>query len=155
MSARILGLHYWKKVTYFLKTNISILTSIDRANDVNAADACMAPFLSATSTSSNNNYIRRCYCLKKCYCGDKDVVGSSGGYIYSGLVIDIFGWKLGSLYNMQLTCHFLVGAVFHRVQLRLVHTVVYAKIIIVLIDTTRVWSLMVKVSYLTFKFSWR
>ena len=45
MSARILNLHYWNKETYFLKTNIYILTSIDGANDVNAADACtVQPF---------------------------------------------------------------------------------------------------------------
>ena len=55
VSALILGLHYWDKETHFLKTNIYILTSTDRANDVNAADACMVqPFLSVMSTSSNS-----------------------------------------------------------------------------------------------------
>ena len=45
---------------YFLKTNIYILTSIDGANDVNAADACMAqPFyqlrqLVTTATTSGD-----------------------------------------------------------------------------------------------------
>ena len=54
------------------KTNIFILMSIDGAN---AADACMAqPFLSAMSTSSNSNYIRRCYCLTRCSCVTFDIV---------------------------------------------------------------------------------
>ena len=48
MSARI--------ETYFLKANINTLMSIDRANDVNAADACMSqPFLLVMLTSSNSN----------------------------------------------------------------------------------------------------
>ena len=51
----------WNKETYFLENNIYILTSLDRANDVNACTA--HPFLSATSTSSNSNYIRRCYVI--------------------------------------------------------------------------------------------